>query len=122
MQVLLFAHAATKQLQAGIDPFQDGESFVNAMKNVSFTGIERVKVELDSHGDRQEDYSIQNYVANENDSGRLHGVEVATYRSINQSLELHRLVRWPDNFVVVAYTVMSYIVMAYSYCLYSYGL
>ena len=75
-QVFLFAHTATKMLACRgsmskkCPRVEDGKSFVEVSKTVSFTGVEQVEVKLDGTGDRKEDFSLRNFIVKESaDSG-----------------------------------------------------
>ena len=88
--IFLYAHAVTRVLNA-TGEVRDSRAIVQAMKEVSFEGIEHRIVEIDHNGDGIVPLSVMNYVEQD---GRMHSVVVGNYSSGRLDLRSD-LVRWP---------------------------
>ena len=94
--VYLFAHAATRVMEAGGD-VSSGAQMMQVMRNISFVGIQQRTVALDANGDAIQPYSVMNYVE---ENAEMRSVEVGWYESGQLELKVAD-VRWPGNATTV---------------------
>ena len=99
--VFLYAHAATRVLEAG-GAASDGTALVEVMKNLPpFTTGGKHTVKLDENGDMIEPYAIMNYVTAE---GEMQKVQVAMYAPVklnlgseSEAFNLSGRIKWPGD-------------------------
>lgn len=100
--VYLFAHAATRVMEAGGD-VSSGAQMMQVMRNISFVGIQQRTVALDANGDAIQPYSVMNYVE---ENAEMRSVEVGWYESGQLKLKVAD-VRWPGNSSIVPIDVSN---------------
>ena len=97
--ILLYAHAATKVLSVGGDPY-DGKAVTAAIRSTAFQGMGGSAVALDEQGDRLASYEVTNYVVGAD--GTIRSVRVGVYDIVQGRYEAYeRKVVWPGNTVEV---------------------
>ena len=102
--IMLYVHGANKVMSEGGD-LSDSEAVAAAVRNVSFTGVASTLVELDSNGDRIENYEVMNNLVGSDEADKVMTFQVATSgfqlqeytggsaRFLLSSMEAN--VRWP---------------------------